>query len=90
MFVGLYCSALSLSEDIRLRQSTRKSTVEQSKLLDSIGTAHMEKGYTKKVLKIVKDQSYKLEEQTGIESSLTEDDMKEYLEVLNEIKIIKK
>jgi hypothetical protein len=49
----------------------------------------MEKGYTKKVLKIVKDQSDKLEEQTGIESSLTEDDMKEYLQVLNEIKIIK-
>jgi hypothetical protein len=48
MFVGLYCSALSLSEDIRLRQSIRKSTVEQSKLLDSIGTVHMEQGYIKK------------------------------------------
>jgi hypothetical protein len=34
----------------------------------------------KRVLKIVKDQSDKLEEQTGVEPSLTEDDMKEYLE----------
>lgn len=43
IFNGLYFSAISVSQDASLRQSIRKSVMEQSKLLDSIGTAEMER-----------------------------------------------
>jgi len=42
-FVGIYYSAISVSEDSKLRQTIRSLTAKESKLLDSIGTAHMER-----------------------------------------------
>ncbi|PWU82122.1 MAG: hypothetical protein DLM72_03420 [Candidatus Nitrosopolaris wilkensis] len=41
-FSGIYSSAVSIGSDSGLSQSIRKSAIQQSKLLDSIGTAHME------------------------------------------------
>jgi hypothetical protein len=65
----------------------RKSAIEQSKLLDSIGTAQMGQEIEKVVLRIVKDNQASLAEQTGVQSSIAEDDMKQYLaNVLSEIK----
>jgi hypothetical protein len=70
-----------------LRRSIRESAIEQSELLDSIGTAHMEQHIRDKVLKVAKEQEDALREQTGIEPSLTGEDMKEYLEqVIEEVK----
>ena len=37
LLVGIYSSAISVSHDIKLRQSIRKLAVKESKLLDSIG-----------------------------------------------------
>jgi hypothetical protein len=86
-FSGIYASAVSIGSDSGLRQSIRKSVAQQSKLLDSIGTAHMERAIQETVLKVAKDQQEQLEEQTGIEPSLSEDDMKQYLEqVIEELK----
>jgi hypothetical protein len=39
---GLYYSAISVAHDARLRQSIKKSAIEESKLLASIGAAQME------------------------------------------------
>jgi hypothetical protein len=87
IYTGLYSSAISVSQDLELRQSIRKSAMEQSKLLDSMGTAQMEVELQGRVLSVAKNQSEALAEQTGIEPSMTEDDMKEYLEiVVNELK----
>ena len=61
--------------------------MEESNLLDSIGTAQMEQDIEKTILKITKEQQDVLTEQTGIEPSLTEDEVKEYLDtVLLEVK----
>ena len=49
IYNGLYFSAISVSQDLTLRQSIRKSVMEQSKLLDNIGTAEMEKEVQKRV-----------------------------------------
>jgi hypothetical protein len=46
IYVGLYSSAVTLSQDLTLRKTIRKSVLEQSKLLDSIATAQMEEGDT--------------------------------------------
>lgn len=42
IYNGLYFSAVSISQDMALRQSIKKSVMEQSKLLHNIGTAEME------------------------------------------------
>jgi hypothetical protein len=86
IYSGLYSSATIVSQDTTLRQSIRKSVTEQSKLLDSIGTAHMEQELQSRVLTIAKKNSEALAEESGVETSMTEDDMKDYLEiVMNEI-----
>jgi hypothetical protein len=87
ILVGIYSSAVSVGQDINLRRSIRKSVEQQSNLLGNIGTAQMEQEIQKRVIKITKEQVDKMTEQTGVQSSVTEDDMKDYLNtVLKEIK----
>lgn len=86
IYSGLYSSAVTVSQDVSLRHSIRKSVTEQSKLLDSIGTAQMEQELQTRVLTIAKKLSCKMEEETGVEVSMTEEDMKEHIEMVrNEI-----
>ena len=62
----------------------RKSAID---LLDNIGTAQMQQEALGRIRRLVQDNQQKLEEETGISSSLTEDDVKEYLEqVSKEVK----
>ncbi len=86
IYSGLYSSATIVSQDTSLRQSIRRSVAEQSKLLDSIGTAHMEQELQTRVLSIAEKNSEAMAEESGVETSMTEDDMKDYLEiVMNEL-----
>jgi hypothetical protein len=56
------------------------------KFLDSIGTAQLEKEYEKKVLDITKKSSEMMIEESGVQPSLSEDDIKRYLQqVLEEV-----
>jgi signal transduction histidine kinase len=88
--IGLYSLAISVSQDSSLRKSIRTSTMEVAKLLDIIGTPQMKQEIERRVLNTAKEQQSVLLEQTGIETSLTELDMKQYLgTVLKEIKILK-
>jgi hypothetical protein len=82
IFNGLYFSAISVSQDMTLRQSIRKSVMEQSKLLDSIGTAEMEREVQKQVLTVAKKTSAAMEEKSGVEASMNEVDMKDYVELV--------
>src|SRR5207244_8968899 len=87
VLLGIYSSAISVSEDSKLRQSIRNFAIKDSRLLDSIGTAHMEQEIQKRVLELTRQNQDKIEEETGIQSSLTEDDIKQYLEqVIKEVK----
>ncbi len=87
LLLGVYSSAISVSEDSKLRQSIREFTLAETRLLDSIGTAHMEQEIQKRVLALTRKNQRSLEEETGIQSSLTNDDVKEYLEqVIEEVK----
>ena len=61
--------------------------VRESKLLDSIGSAQLEQEIQKRVIVLSRKTARTMAEQTGIESSLSEEDAKEYLrEVLAELK----
>ena len=87
MVIGLYSSAISVSEDDRLRKTIRKNALEESKLLENIGTA--QKGQEienkvmqieRKVMEMAKEDAEELEIETGVKPSLEEPDMKKYLE----------
>ena len=41
--IGIYSSAISVAEDSKLRQSIRSFAVRESRLLDSIGMAEIER-----------------------------------------------
>ena len=86
IFVGLYCAAISVSGDTKLRQMIRKSFLDQSRLLDSVGSAEMEPQTLGKISKIVKEQQQSLIENTEVQSSVDEAEMKRYLEeVIQEV-----
>lgn len=86
ILIGIYSSAISVSEDSKLRQTIRSLTARDPKLLESIGRAHMEQEIQKRVITITKQNQDRMAEESGIQSSLTEEDMKEYLQqVIKEI-----
>jgi hypothetical protein len=90
VFVGIYSSAISISNDQELRTSIRRLALRYMKLLDSIGTAQVEQEISKRVLTVVKKNQDVLDERTGVKSSLTDEDIKEYLdEVMEEISAIR-
>jgi hypothetical protein len=86
---GLYSSALSLSQDITLRNQLRSMARHDQNLLSSIGTAQMETEVKRAVgeLKDVADVHEKeLEEKTGIETPIAENEVEDYLkQVIEEV-----
>jgi hypothetical protein len=90
ILMGLYYSAVSVAEDVTLRKSIKNSAIKELKLLDSIGTAQMTQEIENKVMKTTKANAELLAEQSGIEPSLTQDEIKEYVEkVIEEVKKVK-
>jgi hypothetical protein len=86
IYSGLYSGAVTVSQDVALRRSIRKSLMEQSKFLDNIGTAEMERELRTRVVSIAKRASDEMIENSGVEASMTEDDMREYMDqVLKEL-----
>jgi nitrogen-specific signal transduction histidine kinase len=87
--LGLYSSAITVSQEMKLRESIRDSAIEESKLLVSIGSAQMIQEIEKKVFAVVEKEKAELTVHTGLQPSFTELDTREYLDiVLKEIKII--
>jgi hypothetical protein len=80
IFLGIYSSAISISEDAKLRLMLRRTASDESRLLDSVGTAYMKEEVKKKVLKIMKANSDKMIEVTGLEPVPSESEMKQYIE----------
>jgi hypothetical protein len=87
LLIGFYSSALSVANDIKVRKAIRKSVENESKLLSNIGEAELQFKVRKKVITMTHALSKNLEEETGIESSLTPEDIKNYTNLaINEVK----
>lgn len=65
-----------------LRQSIKKSVMEQSKLLHNIGTAEMENEIQKQLLPAARKVSEYMSDKTGIETSMDQNDIKSYMQVV--------
>jgi hypothetical protein len=87
ILIGIYFSALSVSNDSSIRRLVvTKVTNESAKMLYNIGSAQMHDQVQKRVVLLTKLLSDRIVHETGIESSVEESDMKEYVnEVLREV-----
>jgi len=79
IFIGLYSSAVSISQDSRLRASIRRSVESEVRFIGSIGEAEMDNRILDKVLTTTK-KFKAMPEETGISSSLSDKEIKEYIE----------
>jgi hypothetical protein len=87
IMIGIYSSAISVAQDVEFRKSIRNSVQEQSKLLDSIGTAQMEREIERRVIRISRELRENMIEETGVRSSISEEDVRGYLDqVIKEVK----
>ena len=86
MLVGIYYSAMSVSQDAKLRKTIRRFAVDELRLLDNIGSAELSVKLENQMKDIItKNQTMMLEE-TGVQPSLSEEDAKQYLnEILKEL-----
>jgi hypothetical protein len=86
ILIGLYYSAISISGNIKLRQTIRSIAIEQSKLLDNLGMAQLQKELNKNIKSVLRRDSEIMNEQSGVTMELSDDDIKKYLnEVLEEV-----
>jgi hypothetical protein len=85
-FSGIYSCAISIASDIRLRQTIRSSLLDQSKLLDNIGMADINRELEKQTEDMIKKYGETMEKETGIQSSISKVEAKNYVkEVMTEI-----
>jgi hypothetical protein len=86
---GLYSSAISLSHDIQLRNKIRSLTITHKSLLGNIGQAQMTSELQKAITDVkdvVDKEEQELKEKTGIDSTMNEEMVQDYMEqVLQEI-----
>ena len=86
IFIGIYFSAVSISEDAKLRQTIRRSIETEVGFIGNIGDAEMEHALSETVFKIAKNISDKMPEATGVEPSLTKEQIAEYIQEVMEEK----
>jgi hypothetical protein len=79
--IGLYYSAISISQDDSLRKTIRKSAMQ---LLDNIGTAQMTEEFMARIKRLVLRNQQMLEDKVGIPCELNENNLKEDMELVME------
>ncbi|MFL6512480.1 MAG: hypothetical protein ACJ70X_05980 [Nitrososphaera sp.] len=90
ILVGIYSSVISASQDVKLRKLIEKSVAEQSGLLKGLTKGQVEQELQKRMTVITRNYSDKLTEETGISPSLTDYEVKQYMqEVLREVRKVK-
>jgi signal transduction histidine kinase len=88
--LGFYASAIFLTQDTKLRESIKKTAYRESELLISTGTPHLEQEIERRVLASAQTQEQILIEKSGVQPSLTSNEMKQYLsKVLNQITLLR-
>ena len=89
IILGFYSASTSISQDVRLRQYIRELCKADSGFLSTIGEAQLEKKVQAKASDlegVVKEERLELEKNSGVKSSMQEQDIKQYLlEVLQEV-----
>lgn len=87
VLIGIYSTAVSVALDTALRQSIRKAAIGESHLLDKIGVAEYEREIEKRVMMTTRGTRDLIESESGVASSLSDEEIREYIaKVTEEIK----
>ncbi|MGA7900709.1 MAG: hypothetical protein WCA39_17825, partial [Nitrososphaeraceae archaeon] len=87
VFFGIYSSAISVSQDSKLRASIRKSVEAEVNFIGNIASAEMTHTITESVLSKVKAVSEMIPQDADIATSLTDGEIRDYIAVvINETK----
>lgn len=78
LLAGTYSAAISVANDLELRKSIRRSVLQEFELLTNISQAEMEFQIRNKVLSTMGALSSRLRENTGVDASLSSDEIVEY------------
>jgi hypothetical protein len=79
---GLYRSAVCVAEDAKLRQSIKALARRESSLIDIAAAAEIQKEVQDKVVLAVRASAKTLQEQSGVESSLTDAEIQNHLKMV--------
>jgi hypothetical protein len=87
LLMGLYSTAVSLSEHAQLRKSIRNSIDQQhSRLLDHIGMSELQKEMDKRITPLIQRHAEQMNLQTAIDLPVSEEEIKQYIkEVLDDL-----
>ncbi len=77
IYFGLFSSAVSVAHDTSLRREVKSSIIKKTQLLDSIGTAQMQKEIERNVAEIIRNKSHIFVDETGVDPSLSEDEIQD-------------
>jgi hypothetical protein len=87
MLVGIYSAAISAAQDSSIRRRVDKTIMDDSELVRGIAVAEMEQTLLKKVREVVKVNVDQLYEETGVQSSVTDQEIKAYVhDAISEVK----
>ena len=78
LLVGTYSAAVSVSNDARIRKEIRSSVEKESHLIGDIGDAEMQMTLNAKVFSMMNKLQKRLQGDTQVESSLTDEDIRNY------------
>jgi hypothetical protein len=87
LLIGLYSTAVSLSQQAQLRKKIRNSIDEQHiKLIDGIGMSQLQREIDKKIEPIIHRHAEQMNMQTSLESTVSEEEVKQYMnEILRDL-----
>jgi hypothetical protein len=81
LLVGIYASAISMSQDSSVRKMIRKSILRESNLVDILGVDAREEALAKRVVTMARKQAENMSHQTGVKPT-SDDDIRQYLDMV--------
>lgn len=87
LLIGLYSTAVTLSQHAQLRKSIRSSINEQhSKLMDGIGMSELQREIDKRVTPLVQRHAEQMNMEAALDFTISEEEVKQYMnEILREL-----
>jgi hypothetical protein len=87
LLIGLYATAISLSQHAQLRKSIRNSIDEQhSRLIDGIGMSELQREVDKRITPLVQRHAEQMNMQTALDVTISDKEIKQYInEILHDL-----
>jgi len=84
LLIGIYHSTISVAQDTKLRRYIiqSKKSVEKLGFLGSIGSSKMEEEVQKRVESVTRNFVDEMERDTGVRTSLNENEIREYIQMI--------